>query len=76
MGQGTQKVLRTSVPGEEEPHLLVWQSPVEAFKEIARKLLKDILFSPPVILDDRIALLGGGTEVYRYHNHLVSNAFL
>ena len=29
---------------------------------------KEILFLPPIILDDTITLLGGGTEVYRHYN--------
>ena len=50
------------------------KSPAEALREINPKLPslqdpegKDILFLPPIILDDRITLLGGGTEVYRHY---------
>ena len=41
--------------------------PIEALREIDPKLPKDILFLPPIILDDRITFLGGGTEVYRHY---------
>jgi len=34
---------------------------------------KDILFLPPIILDDRITLLGGGTEVYRHYTTTYNN---
>ena len=51
------------------------KSPAEALAQVNPKLPslqdpegKDILFLPPIILDDRITLLGGGTEVYRYYN--------
>jgi hypothetical protein len=47
------------------------KSPAEALQEINPKLPKDILFLPPIILDDRITLLGGGTEVYRYYSSAV-----
>ena len=43
------------------------KSPAEALREIDPKLPKEILFLPPIILDDRITLLGGGTEVYRHY---------
>jgi len=50
------------------------KSPAEALQEVNPKLSslqdpegKDILFLPPTVLDDRITLLGGGTEVYRYY---------
>lgn len=53
------------------------KSPAEALQEVNPKLAslqdpegKDILFLPPIILDDTITLLGGGTEVYRYYNAL------
>jgi len=51
------------------------KSPAEALAEVNPKLPslqdpegRDILFLPPIILDDRITLLGGGTEVYRYYS--------
>jgi len=44
------------------------KSPTEALREVNPGLPKDILFLPPIVLDDRITLLGGGTEVYRYYN--------
>jgi len=43
------------------------KSPAEALAEVNPKLPKEILFSPPIILDDKITLLGGGTEVYTYY---------
>ena len=43
------------------------KSPAEALGEVNPKLPKEILFLPPIILDDTITLLGGGTEVYRYY---------
>jgi len=50
------------------------KSPAEALREVNPKLPsfqdpegKEILFLPPIILDDRITLLGGGTEVYRHY---------
>ena len=43
------------------------KSPVEALREIDPKLPKEILFLPPIILDDTITLVGGGTEVYRHY---------
>jgi len=44
------------------------KSPAEALAEVSPKLPKEILFLPPIILDDRITLLGGGTEVYRHYS--------
>jgi len=44
------------------------KSPAEALREIDPKLSKEILFLPPIILDDTITLLGGGTEVYRHYS--------
>ena len=51
------------------------KSPAEALQEVNPKLPylqdpegKDILFLPPIVLDDTITLLGGGTEVYRHYN--------
>jgi len=49
------------------------KSPAEALHEIEPKLPKEILFLPPIILDDRITLLGGGIEVYRYYTHIFLN---
>jgi len=53
------------------------KSPAEALREVNPKLPslqdpegKEILFLPPIILDDRITLLGGGTEVYRHYKAL------
>ena len=50
------------------------KSTAEALQEIDPKLPslqdpegKDTLFLPLIILDDRITLLGGGTEVYRHY---------
>jgi len=50
------------------------KSPAEALREVNPKLPslqdpegKDVLFLPPIILDDRITLLGGGTEVYGHY---------
>jgi len=43
------------------------KSPAEALQKVTPKLPRDILFLPPIILDDRITLLGGGTEVYRHY---------
>ena len=43
------------------------KSPAEALQKVTPKLPRDILFLPPIILDDRNTLLGGGTEVYRHY---------
>jgi len=43
------------------------KTPVEALKTLYPEIPSQILFLPPVVLDDKITLLGGGIEVYRYY---------
>jgi hypothetical protein len=50
--------------------LLGRKSPAETPAEVNPKLLRNILFLSPIILDDTITLLGGGTEVYRHYKEV------
>jgi len=55
----------------DRPHdSLDGKTPAEALKALYPEIPSQILFLPPVVLDDRITLLVGGTEVYRYYKNL------